>query len=415
MDIRIGFAKQIITPPPGIELGGYAGYRPCAEAHDPLWCKAVVLQQENRRWALLAFDLLSIDESLSNRIGEAVAHLGIGAVICTAIHSHAAPCGIVLDEGPLAEVNRVSQSDPESFRDYTQTIIAFAAEACRDACARLEPFRVRCARGPAPVIGSERHTAEPTDAPMTVVQILTESGRSLILYQIPCHPTVLGPENLQPSADFVAGIEGRLDCDMAVFLNGAAGDISTRFTRKAQTFPECDRLGGIAAEAVLDLIRDVPYGPAEAVTGLQATVSLKPRPLISTEEARTRLAEATARWEAGKRAGMAPGELRILKTYVEGAGVALEYSQTMTGIETLSLPVTVFTFAGLRFATVPGEIFSSLWRLEAVPICYANGYYRYIADTNAYDQGYYEATAAILARGQGEEFIHQTAQLLAQL
>ena len=91
------------------------------------------------------------------------------------------------------------------------------------------------------------------------------------------------------------------------------------------------------------------------------------------------------------------------------------FAKTMAGIRQLRLPVTVFTFAGLMFATVPGEMFSSLWSLDAVPICYANGYYRYIGDTHAYDAGYYEAMAAILARGQGEEFRKQTAQLLEKI
>ena len=43
--MKIGFSKLDITPPVGTPLGGYAGYRPCGAAHDPLHCKAVVLEQ----------------------------------------------------------------------------------------------------------------------------------------------------------------------------------------------------------------------------------------------------------------------------------------------------------------------------------------------------------------------------------
>ena len=109
---------------------------------------------------------------------------------------------------------------------------------------------------------------------------------------------------------------------------------------------------------------------------------------------------------------MEPGQLRILRTYVEGAGVALEFARTMEGIRELSLPVTAFTFAGLRFVTVPGELFSGLWRPDAVPVCYANGYYRYIADRQAYRNGYYETMAAIVAEGQGERLLEQIEELL---
>lgn len=413
--MKIGFSRAKITPPVGTELGGYAGYRPCAGVHDPLWCKAVVLEQEGKRYALLAMDLLSVDESLSDAISRELAPLGIANAVVAAIHSHATPCGIILGEGPLAEVNRVADTDPEGFKAYTRWMIQQAVTACREAASNLESFEVRSARGPAPVIGSERHTGETADLTMTAVQIRTESGRNLLLYQIPCHPTVLGPENLLASADFVGGIEKRLAADMTVFLNGAAGDISTRFTRREQTFEECDRMAEIAAKAVDKLICDIPYGAPEPLKGLHTHITLRPRPVEPEESAQKTFEDAMARWRAAEEAGENPAAVRILKSYVEGAGVALEFARTMKDIRQLHLPVTVFTFAGLRFATVPGEMFSSLWDLNAVPICYANGYYRYIADRNAYDAGYYEAMAAILARGQGEEFLKQTAQLLTRI
>jgi hypothetical protein len=202
---------------------------------------------------------------------------------------------------------------------------------------------------------------------------------------------------------------------MAVFFNGAAGDISTRFTRREQTFAECDRIAEIAADAVMDLIRNVPYGSEKEISGLHTHIKLQPRPVEPLEKARQTLEDAVAHWNAGVEAGLSPTEIRLLKTHVEGAGVALEFSRTMAGLKELLLPVTVFSFAGLQFVTVPGEIFSRLWQLNAVPICYANGYYRYIANSTAYELGYYEAMAAIIDKGQGEVFMEHTAQLLKQL
>ena len=413
--MRIGFARREVTPPVGTELGGYAGYRPCAGVHDPLWCKAVVFEQDGNRYGLLAMDLLCVDESLSDAIGRKLKPLGICHAVVVAIHSHATPCGIVLDEGPLSEVNRVAARDPEGFRAYTEYVIAQAVAACGEAAADMEHFEVCSTRGTAPVIGSERHTGACAELMMTAVQIRTERARKLLLYQIPCHPTVLGPENLLASADFVGGIEERMDVDMAVFLNGAAGDISTRFTRREQSFAECDRMAEIAAEAVKALIRTASYTPPDPLQGMRTRITLAPRPVEPEETARRKFEEAALQWQAAVHAGEDPGKVRILKSYVEGAGVALEFAGTMAGIKELRLPVTVFSFAGLKFVTVPGEMFNSLWHLDAVPICYANGYYRYIADERAYDAGYYEAMAAILARSQGEAFLKQTAELLQKI
>jgi len=110
--------------------------------------------------------------------------------------------------------------------------------------------------------------------------------------------------------------------------------------------------------------------------------------------------------------GADAGTVRILKSYVEGAGVNLEFARSMVGIRAFDLPVTVFRFAGLRFATVPGEFYSTLLPAGVAAICYANGYYRYIADENAYESGHYEALAAIVARSGGEKLSNTIRQML---
>ena len=48
-------------------------------------------------------------------------------------------------------------------------------------------------------------------------------------------------------------------------------------------------------------------------------------------------------------------------------------------------------------------------------IGYANGYYRYLAPKQAYENGWYEAMAAILAPGEGERLVSEMKKLLGQL
>lgn len=415
--MKIGFAKRDITPPVGTGLGGYAGYRPCTGVHDPLYCRAVVLEQSGIRYALVALDLLCADESLCQKIAERISGLGIARnrLVVSAIHSHSAPVGVIPGQGPLASINRVILPESPGFDAYIDAVIDAAAEAIEDAANHPEPFRIRSARGTLPPIGSERHTGAQADGGLTVVQCRTDSGRTLTLYNFPCHPTVMSPSNLLVSGDLVASIEERLDTDMAVFLNGAAGDISTRFTRRESSFAECARMGAVAAEAILALMESQTFAPPSPLTGIAADVVLQARQTEPEPTAREQLAQATARWKQAESAGADAATLRILKSYVEGAGVNLEFSQTMGNIRRLRLPVRVFQFAGIHFVTVPGELYSTLLPEDASPICYANGYYRYIADRNAYDAGHYEALAAILARGEGEKLKETICQLLDQL
>ena len=168
--MKIGFAKKEITPPRGLELGGYAGYRPNSGVHDPLYSKAIVLEQDGIRYGLVVLDLMCADESLCQRIAAAVAPLGIAKhhLIVSAIHSHAAPAGVFPAEGPLARINEAIVPENPDFPAYMQQVVDAAAAACMDAAAGLETFRIRTARGQMPPVGSERHTGETVKGDLTV-------------------------------------------------------------------------------------------------------------------------------------------------------------------------------------------------------------------------------------------------------
>ena len=415
--MKIGFAKRQITPPVGTELGGYAGYRPCTGVHDPLYAKVVVLEQEDGCYGLVALDLLCADEALHNAISEAVADLGISKehLLVCAIHTHAAPVGVIAGAGPLAQINDLILPRDPAFGTYMKTVIKETAVACREAVGNLEPFALRSAQGPVPPVGSERHTGKPAQGMLSVIQCHTESGKDLIVYNLPCHPTVMSPANTLVSADFAATIEAELGADLAVFLNGAAGDISTRFTRRESSFDECSRLGRMAARQILDLIGGATFGRPEPLVGISSTVTICARQTEPEETASKRLKEVTARWQEARDRGADGATLRVLKSYVEGAGVNLEFARTMGGMQQLHLPVTAFRFGGQRFITVPAELYSTLLPENTAAICYANGYYRYIADRKAYDDGHYEALAAIAAPGEGEKLMEAICSLQEKL
>ena len=415
--MKLGFAKKEITPPAGLELGGYAGYRPNCGVHDPLFCKVILLEQGDGRYALVVLDLMCADESLCAKIAAAVEPLGISKerLIVSAIHSHAAPAGVIGGQGALVQINTAIVPENPAFAEYMQAVVHAAAEACFEAARTVEPFVIRAGQGAMPPVGSERHTGAQPKGILTAAEFGLQSGKKLIFYNFPCHPTVLSAANLLVSADFAGQIEKYLDADLTVFANGAAGDISTRFTRKASSFEECERMGALAAAYVRNLLEPLPFEKPKPLRGKQAHVTLAARKVQPVEEARKQLEETTLRWQQAVKDGLDAGQIRILKSYVEGAGVNLEFAQNMAGITEFSVPVTVFRFAGLPFATVPGEFYSTLLPENTAAICYAGGYYRYIADENAYAAGHYEAMAAVVAQGSGEKLSKTIRQMLEQI
>ena len=55
--LQAGFAKVKITPPMGTPMAGYYFDRISNAVHDDLYAKALVLDDGERRWALVACDL----------------------------------------------------------------------------------------------------------------------------------------------------------------------------------------------------------------------------------------------------------------------------------------------------------------------------------------------------------------------
>lgn len=416
--MRIGFWKEDITPPIGVELGGYAGYRPCTGIHDPLWCRCVVLEQHGRRYALVQMDLMCVDEPFCARLALTLAPLGITRerLLATAIHTHSAPCGVVPGKGRLGNISLPGYPGDESYLLYLDRVLTAAYIAVEKAVALLEDFRVRVGTGPAPTVGSERHTGEMLNVMLTAVQLQTACGRKCILYNFPCHPTVMGPDNREVTADFAAGIEEQLDADVAIFLNGAGGDISTRYTRKNQTFSECHRMGAMAADAIRAVLLDSQYRTPEELTGIREQFAMEVRPVESVEEAEKRLKELTEDAAKALAEGADAGTIRTLKSYVEGAGINLQFAKGLGKLRQILLDLCVFSFAGVKFVTIPGELFSTLLPDSAACVIgYANGYNLYIADKAAYDANYYEALASLFARGEGERLMEFVNKLLQQL
>lgn len=57
--LRVGVAQVRITPPVGVPMAGYYHERHATGVHDELYAKAIVLDQDGTRAALVALDLIS--------------------------------------------------------------------------------------------------------------------------------------------------------------------------------------------------------------------------------------------------------------------------------------------------------------------------------------------------------------------
>jgi len=234
--LSAGVARRIITPPKGIFLIGY-GDRSKGNigVHDDLTATALVLDDGMTRVAIVALDILTINEFIVDRVR---ARLTPTEVLLCCSHTHS---------GPIAYADEKS---PRKNREYIDSLVDNIVKAVQDAQSVLAPAYLEYSSGEANV-GINRREKMPDghmeigrnpdgvrDKSLQVVSVFSltpapsPSGRAeriATLVNYACHGTVLGPDNLLVSADWIGVMRNKVEEElfgMTLFLQGAAANIN---------------------------------------------------------------------------------------------------------------------------------------------------------------------------------------------
>ena len=411
--LTIGFDKQCITPPLPVPLRGYAVNRIATEVHDDLYTRVLAIEQDGIPYLFVQCDLIGVDDSVLNKVLDNLSDLHIEKEHLTivATHTHAGPGGTVdTSKEPFSNLQNIFGKPNAEYLDFLSGQISLAA---RKSFSDLKSCKLTVGRGKIENVGTERHNPSlPGDDSLLVILFERTDGKKVLLYNYACHPTVTGPENLMITADFPYAVERDLSYDMIMFINSNAGNISTRFTRQSSGFGQVELYKDHLINGIIDALKSPVYtGCFENFSMKRLPITLpikKVRPVEVEEDAlRTHekaLAEAIA-------AGKDSLTIRLLSTYVEGGKIAVELSNTLKGIESISAHFTLITLQELTIAVVPGELFSTLGvplKNKGIDIFgYGNGYYLYIADEKSYDEMVYEAMSSPFESGVGEFLVNE--------
>ena len=218
-----------------------------------------------------------------------------------------------------------------------------------------------------------------------------------------CHPTVMGYQNLYFTADFPGAARAALRQlypeTLFLFTNGASGDVSTRFTRRGQTFAEVERLGRLLAGEVLKRMQTLtPLGDPE-LRASTLDVELKFRPFPDEATAQREETRLQAELDRLKASAAAHGEIRRATTRVEGAAGQRLMAKELGGRASNPSQIQVLSIGDLALVGLPGEPFTrtvqEIKTLSPRPftavVSYANDYQGYFPDAGSIAQGSYEA------------------------
>lgn len=411
--IIIGFDKQCITPQLPSALRGYAGERIATEIHDHLYTRVLAIEQDGVRYLFVQCDLIGVDDSVLNAVLEKISDLNIQKEHLTivATHTHAGPGGTVdTSKDPFSNLQNIFGAPNPEYLDFLAHQISAAAH---NSFHDLQTCKLTIGRGTVENVGTERHDPTfPGDNTLLVFVFERADGKKMLLYNYACHPTVTGPGNLMITADFPYAVERDLNYDLVMFVNGNAGDISTRFTRKSSGFDQAELYAPYILQGIEQaLTSPVYYGDFETFSMKRFPIDFPIKKVRPVEIEK----EALHIHEQNLKNAIADGKdaltIRLLSTYVEGGKIAVELSNSLRGLKSVSAHFTIMTLQDVIIAIVPGELFSTLGvplKKKGIEIFgYGNGYYLYIADEKSYDQMVYEAMSSPFEKGVGEFLVKE--------
>jgi hypothetical protein len=223
-ELRVGFAERDITPDVSkpVYLAGYGQNRVATGVHDPLHARAVVLDDGERKIALVSVDLVGLQYPEVRRIREELP--GFHYVMVSSTHNHEGP-DVIGIWGPSPITSGV---DPK----YLDHVVKSAADAVKEAEKNLTVAEAK--------FGTVKDGSLLRDSRQPVV--LDDVTRALrfhapgsdkpfgILVQVNNHPESLGSDNTLVTADYpwatVKALREKYDCPIAYFTGTVGGLMS---------------------------------------------------------------------------------------------------------------------------------------------------------------------------------------------
>ncbi|MFB3882372.1 MAG: neutral/alkaline non-lysosomal ceramidase N-terminal domain-containing protein [Armatimonadota bacterium] len=434
--LKAGIAKLDITPPVGVRLAGFdERVFPSLAVHDPLWARAIVFDNGETRVGAVAVDLLGVSPEAVAAVRDSAAAVGISpqALLIAATHTHS---------GPVFWRDSALSADESA---YWAALPERLTAVLKEAVGALSPARVGVTSGWA-AIGINRREVTPDgtvvlgrnhfgrfDPELGVLRVDHATGEPMAcLMTYACHAVCLNGDSYLTTADYpgfaVHALEERTPGVMAMFMNGACGNVNPREASVGHgiasggSFMIAERAGSVLAREAARVYPKAAPGDCSILAAESRTVALptnRARAIRRAEESLRRAERAAARpprqWS--------PYLIWYDTPDPESRRRSLEHlksrADTPVECEVQALRIGPATLLGW-----PGEVFCELGMdvKERSPfrptytVGYANGWIGYVPTPEAFGQGGYEVDcAAHLADDAGLVLVEQSLQLLDSL
>jgi len=432
--LKAGAAQRDITPLLGISLVGYFHDRKAVDVRDPLYAKAIVLEADGERIAIVLCDLIALEREEIEKARELIeSRCGIPPqnVMIACTHTHTGPAtvsvlGVDRDEG------------------YLEFLIPRIADTVQMACQRLREAKVGWEVGREERISFNRRywmkdgkvrtnpgynnpdivrPAGPIDPDVMAIRIADAQGNTIaVLANFALHYVGGSPSNVV-SADYFGMFAQEIqrmhgESFVAILSNGCCGDINNidvhNPPERREGYEHAQHVASILAADVYSLtehaklIEDVQLNAASK----RITIPVRPITEEMIESAKAILRDAPDDVNRYTREQIYAREIlflsempRQVETEVQVFAIRSEQGE----MAIVGLPGEIFVEIGLQIKK--SSPFKATMTIEL-----ANDWVGYVPTEKAFEEGGYETELARSSKlvPEAERILIQTARELLE-
>lgn len=434
--LRVGAAKVKITPPVGIPMAGYYHARGATSIHDDLFARAIVLENNGVKAALVSLDLITTKRNMVEEARRLIASdtdIPGTHVMISATHAHTGP---VLTSQSKLDVAR-GGNDPMVLA-YSKKLPRLIADSIVKANERLASAKAHAGIGIEDSISFNRRfhmrdgsvgwnpgklnpniikAAGPIDPEVGFVYFSNTDNHALATYiNHAVHLDNVG--GLEISADLPYALSEALarfhgEDAVTVYTTGAAGDVNhvnVQWGSPQKGHDNAARMGMILAGEVLS-----QWPAMQSIDG-----PLK----VRSEMVELALPKVTSEEIEASHEIVRTGNDRTRANFMQLVQAHKVLDVAAQDGKPWSVEVQTITLGDqVAWVALPGEVFVQLGldlKLDSpfpqtMVAELANGSIGYIPNIRAYPQGNYEVVSARCAAGSGEKLIQTAVRLLKDL
>ncbi|MES2373359.1 MAG: neutral/alkaline non-lysosomal ceramidase N-terminal domain-containing protein [Bacteroidota bacterium] len=452
--LKGALAQTNITPPIGCRLAGHFYESISTGIHDSLWAKAMVIQQENKKFAFVFCDLIGLTAKISSKarsIAAAKTGIPFANILIAATHSHTGPLFYGFQREYFHNKALAKGKDPHETNDYPEFLVNQIVKALVQANNNILPVSIEVGTtkqegiahnrryhmkngdvlfNPGPLNPDIVSPAGPVDPALGVLLLRDLKSKKLQggLTVFGMHADGVGGTEI--SADYPYYLEQSLKTQfgkkfISAFALGPSGDINHIDVKKDEPIYSSsnpENFGKKIAQAVINKVPGLRPVNKPALTMLSSKIIL-PLQVPTKDQIDSARAIINALYEekeSGEYVKRAGGEAGDFLKRVEMSKY-INLAERKSGVE---VEVQVFRIdSETAIVGLPGEIFAELGLAikkqspftNTIVMTVCNDKTSYIPTRKAFTEGSYEVTNSIIKPGGGEMLVETSVKLLNKI